>query len=105
MNHLTLPCFWRHNDELPKHVKELAEKNYELLKADPQHPSLHFKKISRKSDLWTVRVGEHHRALAAEMRRVTSRWPRCAKVSMPHRAPGPAALCILHNDFTSRTSK
>jgi hypothetical protein len=31
-----------------------ADKNYALLKENPQHPSLQFKKIGR---FWSVRVG------------------------------------------------
>jgi hypothetical protein len=41
----------------------VARKNYALLKANPHHPSLQFKKIGH---LWSARVGLHHRALAAE---------------------------------------
>ena len=41
----------------------LADRNYELLKSDPAHRSLHFKKVS---GLWSVRVGLHYRALATE---------------------------------------
>jgi hypothetical protein len=35
-------------------IRELADKNYELLKSNPRHPSLHFKKLA---DLCSVRVG------------------------------------------------
>jgi hypothetical protein len=41
----------------------VARQNFDLLKEDPRHPSLHFKKIGK---LWSVRVGPHHRALAVE---------------------------------------
>jgi hypothetical protein len=41
----------------------VADKNFELLKADPHHPSLHFKKIGQ---LWSVRVGAHHRAMGID---------------------------------------
>jgi len=34
-----------------------------LLKEDPKHPSLHFKKIGK---LWSARVGKNYRALAME---------------------------------------
>jgi hypothetical protein len=47
-------------------VRDLAYKNYALLQVDPLHPSLHFKKVGRKRELWSVRVGEHYRALGAE---------------------------------------
>lgn len=60
MKHLTTPQFWQLYRQLPEAVQQLADKNYELLKADPQHPSLHFKRIE---DFWSVRVGAHYRAL------------------------------------------
>jgi hypothetical protein len=44
----------------------LADKSFELLKADPYHPSLHFKKVGRARDLWSVRVGTHYRALGLD---------------------------------------
>jgi hypothetical protein len=44
----------------------LADENFELLKADPHHPSLHFKKVGRTKQLWSVRVGAHYRALGVE---------------------------------------
>ena len=44
-------------------MRKIADKNFELLKADPHHPSLHFKKIDR---LWSVRVGAHYRALGLD---------------------------------------
>jgi len=37
-----------------------------LLKADPFHPSLHFKKVGKRKQLWSVRVGEHYRALGLD---------------------------------------
>jgi hypothetical protein len=37
--------------------------NYELVKRNPRHPSLHFKKVGK---LWSARVGRDHRALAME---------------------------------------
>jgi len=48
---------------LPKEVRDLADRNYGLLKADPSHRSLHFKKVGA---LWSVRIGLHYRALATE---------------------------------------
>jgi hypothetical protein len=66
MKHLTLPRFWRHYRRLPGQVQELADKNFELLRADPYHPSLRFKKIGKSKQLWSVRVGAHYRALGVE---------------------------------------
>ena len=66
MTHLTLPRFWEHYRQLPAPVQELADKNYELLKADSYHASLHFKRVGKRQQLWSVRVGEHYRALGRE---------------------------------------
>jgi hypothetical protein len=63
MKHFTTPEFWRHFDRLPEEVRRLAEKDFELLKEDPRHPSLRLKKAGK---FWTVRVGIHHRAVAKE---------------------------------------
>lgn len=60
MNHRTTAGFWRRYDQLPQEIQKLADKNFQLLKADPYHPSLHFKKIG---ELWSVRVGRGYRAL------------------------------------------
>ena len=61
--HHASPDFWACYRALPASVRELADKAFELLKADPQHASLHFKKVGR---FRSARVGLHHRALAVE---------------------------------------
>lgn len=44
----------------------MAKEKFELLKSDPYHPSLHFKKIGGSNSLWSVRVGLNYRALARD---------------------------------------
>ena len=63
MRHFASPTFWQAYAKLPANVRALADKNYALLKDNPQHPSLHFKKVGR---FWSVRVGLRYRALAVE---------------------------------------
>lgn len=63
--HYTTRRFWKCYDGLPKTVQQIADQCYELLKVDPTHPSLHFKKIGRK--YWSVRAGLDYRALAKEI--------------------------------------
>jgi len=63
VNHHASPDFWSCYRVLPAPVQELANKAFDLLKADPRHPSLHFKKVGR---FWSARVGLHHRAVAVE---------------------------------------
>lgn len=63
MRHRGSKKFWQYYNDLPEDIQDLADKNYELLKASPQHPSLHFKKVG---DFWSARVGLGRRALAIE---------------------------------------
>jgi hypothetical protein len=63
VKHLASPEFWASYEALPAAARKLADANYELLKRDRRHPSLHFKKVGR---YWSVRVGLHYRALATE---------------------------------------
>ena len=66
MNHLTLPRFWQSYNRLPKDIQRHADKSYELLKNNPLHPSLHFKKVGNRKQLWSVRITDNYRALAIE---------------------------------------
>jgi len=61
LRHLASGGFWDAYRQLPANVQDLADRSFELLKATPRHPSLHFKKVGR---LWSVRVGVGYRALA-----------------------------------------
>ena len=45
MNHHASPDFWACYRALPTSVQKLADKAFALLKANPLHPSLHFKKL------------------------------------------------------------
>ena len=47
MRHFASPAFWEAYEKLPENVQALADKNFDLLKADPHHPSLHLKWVSR----------------------------------------------------------
>jgi mRNA-degrading endonuclease RelE of RelBE toxin-antitoxin system len=61
--HRTTTRFWKCFKQLPEPVQRISKEKFDLLKADPRHPSLHFKKVGK---LWSVRVGLNHRALAVE---------------------------------------
>ena len=63
MTHHASPSFWKCYDALPLVVRELADKQFALLKANPQHPSLRLKRVKR---FHSVRVGVHYRALAVD---------------------------------------
>jgi hypothetical protein len=48
---------------LPQSIQDLADAHFALLKENPSHPSLHFKKIGNYR---SVRIGMDYRALAVE---------------------------------------
>lgn len=64
MRHFASPKFWDAYQLLPEQARDLADKNYALLKENPQHPSLQLKKVGR---FWSARVGQRYRALAVEV--------------------------------------
>ena len=64
MKHYAASKFWALYNALPREVRDIADKNYELLRSDPRHPSLHFKRIG---ELWSVRAGLHYRALGVDV--------------------------------------
>lgn len=61
--HRTTPQFWQRFSELTEDLQKLARKNFALLKENPKHPSLHFKKVGV---YWSARVGLNYRVLAVE---------------------------------------
>ncbi len=63
MKHLASPEFWQCYHALPEAIRDLADKNFALLRGNPLHPSLRFKKVGR---FWSARVGMHFRALAVQ---------------------------------------
>ena len=55
--------FWEYYHDLPSAIQELADKNFELLKRDADHPSLNLKKVG---EYWVARVGLNYRAMATQ---------------------------------------
>lgn len=63
MTHQAGSRFWRHFESLPPEIQQLAHENFELLKSNPRHPSLQFKRVG---NYWSVRIGRSYRALGIE---------------------------------------
>ena len=59
--HQATQRFWSCYNDLPHPIRERADKCFTLLKENPRHPSLNFKKVGQ---FWFVRIGLIHRALA-----------------------------------------
>ena len=55
--------FWDLFHALPTDVQRLAVKNYRLWQRESEHPSLGFRKLQGGQDRFTIRVGNHYRAL------------------------------------------
>jgi hypothetical protein len=67
VNRFATPEFWSHYRQLPEETRELADRCFAMLQADPRHPSLRLKNVG---DFWSARVGLRIRALARE----AARW-------------------------------
>jgi Txe/YoeB family toxin of Txe-Axe toxin-antitoxin module len=63
MKSATLPSFWSAYSSLESNIKRSARKAYYLWRENPFHPSLHFKCINSKEDIWSVRITRNHRAV------------------------------------------
>jgi hypothetical protein len=66
MDHRATEGFWRAYQALPLAIRNRADKQFALLKSNPQHPSLQFKKVgeSRSQEVWSARVTLNYRTLA-----------------------------------------
>ncbi|MEK6633036.1 MAG: hypothetical protein AABY94_06945 [Nitrospirota bacterium] len=63
MIHHASPDFWTCYNALPLSIREQADHAFELLKANPRHPSLHFKQVGR---FWSARVGLQYRTVGVD---------------------------------------
>ena len=63
LKHFADPDFWFYYRQLPEEIRVLADKNFDLLKSDPRHPSVRLKKVG---SLYSARLGLHYRELAKE---------------------------------------
>ena len=66
-------------------MKQAARQAYQLFAANPEHPSLRFKKLQGYANVWSVRINEQYRAVG-ERDGDTIEW----------------AWIGSHNDFDSR---
>jgi hypothetical protein len=55
--------FWSLFNSLPADVQKSAVKTYHLWRKNPNHPSLRFRRLQGSKDRFTVRTGDHYRAL------------------------------------------
>jgi hypothetical protein len=53
--------FWELYHSLPPNIQKQADKQFELFRRNPLHPSLHLKPLG---EVWSARVNQDYRALA-----------------------------------------
>jgi len=71
----TVSSFWSTYTVLPQDVKRRARKAFLLWTENPFHPSLHFKCVNSKENIWSLRVSLGYRALGTfESDTVTWFW-------------------------------
>ena len=66
MDHRASTDFWEAYFDLPQEIRGRADKQFALLKSNPQNPSLQFKSVGerRGHEIWSVCVTLNYRALA-----------------------------------------
>ena len=66
MVHRASAGFWKSYDALSAELRGRADKQFALIKANPQHPSLRFKKIGDREghEVWSARITLKYRTLA-----------------------------------------
>jgi hypothetical protein len=69
MTHSASADFWHDYRSLSPDIRVRADKQFALLKDNPQHPSLQFKKIGDRGgqEIWSARVTLQYRALAIKL--------------------------------------
>ena len=69
MTHRANADFWKDYHALPAEIRTRADKQFALLKSNPQHPSLQFKKLGdrRGQEIWSARVTLKYRAIAVKL--------------------------------------
>lgn len=55
--------FWKLYRRLPVHEQQRARRAYQKWKANPFHPSLHFKQVDEEESVYSVRVSDDYRVL------------------------------------------
>lgn len=60
---LTTPQFWKCYEALPEEIQKQADKAYQLWAINPQAHGLYFKRVGKKSPIYSVRVSKSYRGL------------------------------------------
>ncbi len=57
------PDYYKYFNKLPKKIQEQSRKSYKLFKENPNHTSLHFKKVHPTKPFYSVRISKDWRVV------------------------------------------
>ncbi len=63
MTSYTTASFWKAYNALPQDIQKQAKASYKLFVQNPYHPSLHFKRVHTKKEVYSVRANLEYRAV------------------------------------------
>jgi len=63
----TTEDFWNAYYRLSEEHRAAAREAYNVFQQNPNHPSLHFKKLRGHENVWSVRVGLKYRAVGRKV--------------------------------------
>ena len=66
MNSALAASFLAQYSALPAEIQLLARKNYRLWKTNPSHPGLQYKRVGKRTETYSVRIGLNWRALGVK---------------------------------------
>lgn len=63
MNSQTTSTFWKLYYQLPFEIRRQAVEAYWLWQTNPESPGLHFKRVGKRRNVWSIRITDNYRAL------------------------------------------
>jgi hypothetical protein len=63
MKSRTIPPFGKLYERLSTTLQHQADEAFAQFEQDPSHPSLHFKEVRKKRNIWSARINLDYRAL------------------------------------------
>ena len=62
----TVSSFWNTFEKIPDFIQKVAKKKYQIWRDNPFHPSLYFKCVKSKENIWSIRITRDYRALGVK---------------------------------------
>ena len=66
MKSYTVDSFWKTFDKIPLGIQNAAKRKFQIWKENPFYPSLRFKCVNSKENIWSVTITTNYRALGVK---------------------------------------